>query len=62
MGFLWSFFRSTKNPSPTFEAQKQYPFPRIPGTPKNGKFPILFPYHSHIFRDSYGISNEKKFG
>ena len=25
----------------------------IPGTP-HGKLPILFPYHSHIFRDSYG--------
>ena len=22
------------------------------GTPENGKLPILFPYHSHIFRDS----------
>ena len=31
----------------------------IPGTPDNlgppyEKLPILFPYHSHIFRDSYG--------
>ncbi len=24
--------------------------------PSYGKFPILFPYHSHIFRDSYGNS------
>ena len=22
--------------------------------PSYGKLPILFPYHSHIFRDSYG--------
>ena len=22
--------------------------------PLYGKLPILFPYHSHIFRDSYG--------
>ena len=22
--------------------------------PPYGKLPILFPYHSHIFRDSYG--------
>ena len=22
--------------------------------PAYGKFPILFPYHSHIYRDSYG--------
>ena len=30
----------------------------IPGTPNHGtpigKLPILFPYHSHIFRDSSG--------
>ena len=24
--------------------------------PPYGKLPILFPYHSHIFRDSYGSS------
>ena len=27
--------------------------PSIMGPPY-GKLPILFPYHSHIFRDSYG--------
>ena len=31
----------------------------LPGTPKDmgppyGKLPKLFPYHSHIFKDSYG--------
>ena len=28
--------------------------PQGHGTPENGKLPKLFPYHSHIFRDSYG--------
>ena len=52
---LWDFFGR-------FFGQQKIHRPRIPGAPKNGKLPILFPYHSHIFRDSYGISNEKIFG
>ena len=33
--------------------QGKFQGPPIMGPPY-GKLPILFPYHSHIFRDSYG--------
>ena len=39
--------------SVSLQDQGRFQGPPIMGPPY-GKLPILFPYHSHIFRDSYG--------